>query len=148
MFDRVLLPTAPDSPSQSVASYGLEIAAAFGADALVVSVLDRPQERDQIRADQEREAEEVTEPIMEMAREAGVSAEREIRSGEAEEQILGLIADRGIDLVVMGTHARTGVDRVILGSVAESVIRESPVPVLTVTPDAAASVDVEAPPEH
>jgi nucleotide-binding universal stress UspA family protein len=36
------------------------------------------------------------------------------------------------DLVVMGTHGRTGLDRVIVGSVAERVVRRSPVPVLTV----------------
>jgi nucleotide-binding universal stress UspA family protein len=36
------------------------------------------------------------------------------------------------DLVVMGTHGRTGVNRWMLGSVAERVLRESHVPVLTV----------------
>ncbi len=36
------------------------------------------------------------------------------------------------DLVVMGTHARAGTPREMLGSVAESVVRTSPVPVLTV----------------
>ncbi|WP_373567967.1 universal stress protein [Haloarcula sp. NS06] len=36
------------------------------------------------------------------------------------------------DLVVMGTHGRTGLDHYLIGSVAETVVRESPVPVLTV----------------
>ena len=36
------------------------------------------------------------------------------------------------DLVVMGTHGRTGINRWMLGSVAERVLRESPIPVLTV----------------
>lgn len=35
-------------------------------------------------------------------------------------------------LVVIGTHGRSGVQRLLLGSVAESVVRTSPVPVLTV----------------
>ncbi len=36
------------------------------------------------------------------------------------------------DAVVMGTHGRSGYNRWMLGSVAERVLRESPVPVLTV----------------
>jgi len=34
--------------------------------------------------------------------------------------------------VVMGTHGRRGVSHALLGSVAEKVVRLSPVPVLTV----------------
>lgn len=36
------------------------------------------------------------------------------------------------DLIVMGTHGRTGIERVLLGSVAEHIVRASPIPVLTV----------------
>ena len=42
------------------------------------------------------------------------------------------------DLVVIGTHGKTGLERVILGSVAETVVRTCPVPVL-VTHDRSAS---------
>jgi nucleotide-binding universal stress UspA family protein len=41
----------------------------------------------------------------------------------------------GFDLVVMGTHGRTGRDRQLIGSVAETVVRASRVPVLTVHAD-------------
>jgi universal stress protein A len=40
-------------------------------------------------------------------------------------------------LVVVGTHGRTGLSRLLLGSVAEKLVRLSPVPVLVV-PDGAA----------
>lgn len=40
------------------------------------------------------------------------------------------------DLLVMGSHGRGGFDRVVLGSVAEKVLRKSPVPVLIVPPRA------------
>jgi nucleotide-binding universal stress UspA family protein len=42
------------------------------------------------------------------------------------------LRETGADLVVMGTHGRHGLDRVLIGSVAEKVVRSSPVPVLTV----------------
>ena len=38
----------------------------------------------------------------------------------------------GADHVVVGSHGRTGVSRLVLGSVAESVVRRSPVPVTVV----------------
>jgi nucleotide-binding universal stress UspA family protein len=38
------------------------------------------------------------------------------------------------DLIVIGTHGRRGFKRLLLGSVAETVLREAPCPVLTVPP--------------
>lgn len=52
--------------------------------------------------------------------------------GLSRQRIVEAAQDVGADLVVMGTHGRTGVDRILFGSVAEHVIRTSPVPVLTV----------------
>lgn len=53
-------------------------------------------------------------------------------AGLSRQRIVEAAADVGADLVVMGTHGRTGVDRILFGSVAEHVVRTSPVPVLTV----------------
>ncbi len=53
-------------------------------------------------------------------------------TGDTSEEILKYIESSGIDLVVMGTTARTGVDKVIFGSVAEKIVRLSPVPVFLV----------------
>ena len=38
----------------------------------------------------------------------------------------------GCDLIVVGTHGRRGLEHFVLGSVAEQVIRRSPIPVLSV----------------
>jgi universal stress protein A len=54
----------------------------------------------------------------------------EVREGTTHECILDAAAEA--DLVVIGTHGRTGLKHVLLGSVAERVVRLSPVPVLTV----------------
>ncbi len=57
-----------------------------------------------------------------------------LRVGPEWREILEVIKERGIDLVVMGTHGRRGLPRFFLGSVAERVVRLSPVPVLTTGP--------------
>ena len=59
-----------------------------------------------------------------------------VRIGEPVATILSTVAEEGADLVVMGTHGRRGLPRLFLGSVAESVLRQCPVPVVTVRPAA------------
>ena len=54
--------------------------------------------------------------------------------GDAAEEILKYIQSEGIDLVIMGTHGRKGLNRILFGSVAERVIKMSPVPVLSINP--------------
>ncbi len=55
-----------------------------------------------------------------------------ILDGSPAREIVDHAVETGADLLVMGTHGRSGVDRLLLGSVAERVVRTSPVPVLTV----------------
>jgi len=59
--------------------------------------------------------------------------------GTPVDRILDYINDSHIDLVVMGTHGRGPVGHLLLGSVAERIVRRSPVPVLTVKGDARAN---------
>ena len=57
-----------------------------------------------------------------------------VRRGFAYEEIMRFVDEEGIDLIVMATHGRTGLPHIIMGSVAERVVRHSPVPVLTIKP--------------
>lgn len=57
------------------------------------------------------------------------------RMGMPWEEIMKAIDEEGADAIVMGTHARHGLNRLLLGSVAEKVVRSSPIPVLTVPPE-------------
>jgi nucleotide-binding universal stress UspA family protein len=50
-------------------------------------------------------------------------------------EVIDQVAEKiGADLIAMGTHGRRGVKRMLLGSVAESVVRSAPCPVLTIRP--------------
>ena len=59
-----------------------------------------------------------------------------MRRGEPGHEIVKFANDERIDLVVMATHGRTGLAHVFMWSVAEKVIRNSSVHVLTVKPRA------------
>lgn len=83
----------------------------------------------------------VGEQVLTMARETcragGIEAEtRLVETATPVQRIAAAIADEAAawpaDLVVTGTHGRTGVQRMLLGSVAEGIVRVSPVPVLLV----------------
>ena len=60
--------------------------------------------------------------------------ERRIHSGDPATEILKTIDSDVIDLVIMGTQGSKGLEHAIFGSVAEKVIKNSAVPVLTINP--------------
>lgn len=60
----------------------------------------------------------------------------EVALGDPASQILQTIAHRGPDLVVMSTNGRGALGRFVFGSVADRIVRTSPVPVLLVRPAA------------
>jgi nucleotide-binding universal stress UspA family protein len=62
----------------------------------------------------------------------GVAATGKVRVGPAAREIVLEAKESGAGVVVLGTHGRTGLRHVFLGSVAESVVRLCPCPVLTV----------------
>lgn len=66
----------------------------------------------------------------------GVPNERHVLEGGPSREIVAYAEQSGADLVVMGTHGRGGINRILLGSVAERVVRSSPVPVLTIRANA------------
>lgn len=65
---------------------------------------------------------------------------RDVVHGDPDRVILDFAETHDIDVIVMGTHSRSGLSHFFLGSVAESVIRHSKCPVLTVpAPEASES---------
>ena len=64
----------------------------------------------------------------------GVETKAEVVVGYAAEEILEIAAKEEADLIVMGTHGRKGIDRILFGSLAERVVKNSHLPVLTIRP--------------
>lgn len=74
--------------------------------------------------------------LIEARKEAKVEIKTILKQADPREGILETAADVQADLIVLGTHGRRGIARALIGSVAESVVRTSTVPVLTVHAEA------------
>lgn len=74
-------------------------------------------------------AEELFDEVDEQMAAHGIETEHHLELGQPANSIVTLVENEDIDHVVMGSHGRKGVSRVLLGSVAETVVRRSPVPV-------------------
>jgi nucleotide-binding universal stress UspA family protein len=60
--------------------------------------------------------------------------EQIILHGEPQREIVNYARENEIDLIVIATHGRTGLAHILMGSVAEKIVRLSPIPVLAVKP--------------
>ena len=137
MYDDILLPTDGSAGMEAVIDHAGQLAAEHGARVHALYVVDTASLSDlpveggfdgvsrQLNTEGERALDDVEDRL-----EAPV--ERTLTDGSPAREIVAYATEEGCDVVVMGTHGRTGVDRLILGSVAERVVRSSPVPVLTV----------------
>jgi nucleotide-binding universal stress UspA family protein len=83
-----------------------------------------------LAATQNSVADEALEERRHQVRDAGVDATVVARKGNPDDVIPEIAEEVGADLVVLATHGRTGIKRFLLGSVAEHVVRRSPVSVL------------------
>jgi nucleotide-binding universal stress UspA family protein len=79
-----------------------------------------------------RDSEAALAKLADARRSQATIADTLLRTGDARDIIIHTAEEVAADLIVMGTHGRRGVGRALLGSVAESVLRTSPCPVLTI----------------
>lgn len=99
-----------------------------GLQVLHVTSPTEPPPVPETRADPRKLLEQMTAAI----RRRGQDPILRLIEGEASATILEQAKESGASFVVMGTHGRRGARRVLLGSVAETVLRASPCPVLVI----------------
>jgi nucleotide-binding universal stress UspA family protein len=139
MYDEILIPTDGSSGMKRVAEHALTLAELCEATVHVLYVVDEtayasiPDDtRERVREALEGDGESATETIAERAFDRNLAVTREIRWGDPAVAIIAYAVENDIDMIVMGTRGKTGFERYLLGSVAEKVVRVSPVPVVTV----------------
>jgi nucleotide-binding universal stress UspA family protein len=140
MYDDILLPTDGSDGIESVAEHAGWLARQSGATVHVLSIADTRNRFESpssgLAADAwtegERDRAEAAVDDAVAILPDDVTVDRVVETGVPHATILEYAADSDVDVVVMGTHGRTGLDHYLIGSVAERVVRQSPVPVLTV----------------
>jgi nucleotide-binding universal stress UspA family protein len=148
-YERIVVPLDGSELAEEALAHAEPLAQAIGAPLHLVRVVDTPSlahigtvglgveqaalsaALQRIAAEQAAATEYLTE-IRERLVPRGLDTTTTVVTGDVVAQLLGAIRLR--DLLVMTTHGRTGLARWFFGSVAEAVIRRSPVPVLVVRP--------------
>ena len=139
MYEEILIPTDGSGGMERVTDHALGIANLCGAQLHALYVVDEraylsvPDDaRDRVNHALETDGHDATRAVAERATQAGCSTSREVRWGDPAVTIITYAVENDTDLIVMGTRGKTGFERYMLGSVAEKVVRASPIPVLTV----------------
>jgi nucleotide-binding universal stress UspA family protein len=72
-----------------------------------------------------------------LPRAGGVKIEMVVREGKEAQEIVNYAVSEKMNLIVMGTHGVSGLEHAFMGSIAEKVLRSSPIPVMVVPPERA-----------
>ena len=144
------------SPASSeILANAAEIAGEESGELHVVHVVAHPPSASTATLSRDREVESLgraddpraaLERLLDTVEDAVRNIALHVRVGRADVEIVQLANDVDADVVVVGTHGRTGIERLLLGSVAESVVRHSPCPVVIYRQKAPAAWDQIAPP--
>lgn len=149
-FQNILIATDFSKASQAAVKYGAGLAREHGAKLHVLNVVppvarlavpldSLPQELDQAIAESHLQLQKLAASEL-----TGVSEHEELVSrGHVLQVVNEMVADRRIDLLVIGTRGRSAGAQLLLGSVAEELFRYVTCPVLTVGP----SIQVERDPK-
>lgn len=139
MYERILIPLDGSAVAEGILPFAGKIAGPLDSEVILLLVVEPlPQAAlasgglvdSDLLAIREREAHRYLEEIAEGLAAIGVRVRTLVRQGLAAQAIVTASAEIGADLIAMTTHGRSGLGRLLFGSVAETVLRTAPVPVL------------------
>jgi nucleotide-binding universal stress UspA family protein len=140
MFEKILVATDGSEHGYRAARVALElgkisggkVTAIYVADTVKTSHLPDDMLLFSIRELLLKEGKEALKQVEILAQEKGVAFESLVVEGNPGSEIIRSAEASGMDIIILGAVGRTGLDKFLLGSVAEKVVRNSKIPVLTV----------------
>ncbi|NBS89819.1 universal stress protein [bacterium] len=139
----ILVPTDFSKQSQSAIRYGIEFAKKFGAKLHVLHVVQdvsifipemgfiNPSAALSNIEPMLLAAGKSLADFLEPYKHHGIELISHCQEGNPIDEIISLATDENIDLIILGTHGHTGLKHLFLGSLAETLVRKSPCPVLS-----------------
>ena len=144
VIKRILFPTDFTENSSKILPYVLSVSEKYDAMVYLVHVIeDIPKWSgyyvphfpfDLYKDDALKSAKKALDEICKNQLQGCPNFKKKILFGDPIQEILKAIELESIDLVIMATHGRKGLEHVFFGSVAENVVKKSPVPVMIVNP--------------
>ncbi|OPY31844.1 MAG: Universal stress protein [Methanomassiliicoccales archaeon PtaU1.Bin124] len=141
LYKRMLIATDGSENSRSAIEHGLEVAKLSNARVTAICVMDagkkgKPDPKAEVMC------QEAVSNVAELGRKMGIEVETMVVSGQPSNEIIK--SSDEFDILVMGTTGKGGLANLLLGSVAQSVIRSAPCPVMVVrhTPDMRPAMEV------
>jgi nucleotide-binding universal stress UspA family protein len=141
---RILVPTDFSDSARHALGYGLALAQEFGAELLLLHVVEAlpgayaselfpapvaevfEQVSGYARTELSRLTAEVTEK--------GVAVRERLAHGKPSAEIVRVAREEKVDMIVLGTHGKGVLDKALFGSTTDRVVRKAPCPVLTCHP--------------
>jgi universal stress protein A len=125
---RILIAVDDQPLAPGAAEFGRQLSPALDGEIGLINVNDASVEFGRAEQDSKRLT-DVRERLSLPA-----STVQFVQAGQPAEAIAKTAKEWSADLIVIASHGHTGVARAVLGSVAESVMRNAPCPVLVVRP--------------
>ena len=143
MYQRILVPIDGSSNSERALREAINFAQFHHAQLMVVHVLEDIHYAEmenyidyaELMKSFKDSARKMLEKAVQAARQANVEVTEKLLVA-SDRRVAHVLVEEArqwpAELIIIGTHGRSGFNRLLLGSIAESVLRLSPVPVLLI----------------
>jgi nucleotide-binding universal stress UspA family protein len=138
----ILVPTDFSESARHALTYGMSFAREYGAHLVLLHVVENltvgyasdlfPVPMAEVFQEISGYAKAELAKLGAEARAKEIDAEEQVVQGKPSAEIIRFAAERGVDMIVLGTHGKGMLDQALFGSTTERVVRRAPCPVLTV----------------
>lgn len=140
---RILIPIDFSQRSREELRWAITLSRSFGSDLFVLHVVPpeaadaavkgKGESWDIVRAELITEASLLVDEVCRELSVAGLQHEEHVITGEPVAEILKAAKRERADLIVLSSRGRKGLSHALLGSVTEGIVRQSPIPVFTLS---------------